>query len=113
MTVRESANGRRRYRSRQEADELAAEFEASGLTRREFCERRDVALNTLWRYVKRYREQAEESDARPRWVAVEIAAPGSTGSGVSVLVGAGRRVDVERGFDPGTLRQVVVALESL
>ena len=31
---------------------------------------------------------------------------------IEVIVGAGRRVIVERGFDPETLRQVLVVLES-
>jgi len=38
-----------------EAEKLAAEFEGSGLTQEEFCERNDVSRNALARYVKRYR----------------------------------------------------------
>jgi hypothetical protein len=33
-------------------------------------------------------------------------------SAIEVIVGAGRRVSVERGFDPETLRQVLVVLEA-
>jgi transcriptional regulator with XRE-family HTH domain len=55
MTERECANGRRRYRSRKEAEQLAAEFEGSGLTQEEFCERNDVSRKALARYVKRQR----------------------------------------------------------
>jgi hypothetical protein len=32
---------------------------------------------------------------------------------VSVVLGGGRRVEIGRGFDPATLRQAVMALESL
>jgi transcriptional regulator with XRE-family HTH domain len=111
MTERECANGRRRYRSRKEAEQLAAEFEGSGLTQEEFCERNDVSRNALARYLKRQRRR--EADAGQRWVAVEVAAGGATGSGLSVALGGGRRIEVGRGFDAATLRQLVTALERL
>jgi transposase-like protein len=111
MTARECANGRRRYRSREEAQQLAAEFEASGLTRPQFCQRHDVSLNTLARYLKRHRQQNAPPKATPRWVAVEIAAPTAAASGLTLVVGAGRRIEVGRGFDAATLRQLVSALE--
>lgn len=121
MTERECANGRRRYRSRDEAEQLAAEFDASGLTRREFCQRHDVALVTLARYLKRHRQQnapqhdaAQQSPPRnetPRWVAVELAEPPTAWSGLAVVLGAGRRIEVGRGFDSATLEQLVSALE--
>ena len=111
MTERECASGRRRYRSRKEAEQLAAEFEGSGLRQEEFCERNDVSRNALARYVKRYRRR--EADAGQRWVGVEVAASGATGSGLSVALGGGRRIEVGRGFDAATLRQLVTALEQL
>ena len=113
MGERASAAGRRRYRTRAEAEELAAEFEASGLTQREFCERRGVAVNTLGRYLKRFRQRPAEGEGRPRWVTVEMAEsePGAGRSGLSVVLGGGRRIEVGRGFDAATLRQLVTALE--
>jgi transcriptional regulator with XRE-family HTH domain len=111
MTVRECANGRRRYRSRSDAAQLAAEFEASGLTRREFCQRHDVSLNALARYLKRYRQQSAPRNETPRWLAVELADPSTPWSGLSVVLGAGRRIEVGRGFDPATLEQLLRALE--
>jgi transcriptional regulator with XRE-family HTH domain len=111
MTVRECVNGPRRYRSRGEAAQLAAEFEASGLTRREFCQRHDVSLNALARYLKRHRPQSPPRNETPRWLAVELAEPASAGSGLSLVLGAGRRIEVGRGFDPATLEQLLSALE--
>jgi len=115
MTEREGAQGRRRYRSRSEAEQLAAEFEASGLPRREFCRRQDVSLNTLARYLQRYRRQnpprnPPPSEA-PRWLAVELAEPPAPPSALAVVVGAGRRIEVGQGFDSATLRQLLSALE--
>ena len=113
MTEEACAAGRRRYRSRAEAEELAAEFEASGLTQREFSERRGLPVKTLARYVKRYRQRPAEAELTPRWVAVEIGERESAAmrSGLSVVLGGVRRIEVERGFDAATLEQLVAALE--
>jgi hypothetical protein len=111
MTERACANGRRRYRSREEAERLAAEFEVSGLTRQEFSKRRDVSVKSLARYLKFFRQWQAEADRTPQWVAVEIAEPDTTPSGLSVVLGGGRRIEVGRGFDPATLQQLVTALE--
>lgn len=119
MTERECANGRRRYRSRDEAEQLAAEFEASGLTRRQFCQRHDVSLVTLARYLKRHRQQnaprqnQTPPNETPRWVAVELTEPPAAWSGLAVVLGAGRRIEVGRGFDRATLAQLLSALERL
>jgi transcriptional regulator with XRE-family HTH domain len=111
MTERECVNGPRRYRSRGEAEQLAAEFEASGLTRREFCQRHDVSLNALARYLKRYRQQSAPHNETPRWLAVELAQPSTPWSGLAVVLGAGRRIEVGRDFDSATLDQLLSALE--
>ena len=47
----------RRHRNRAEADQLAAEYEASGVSQAEFCRQRDLPLKTLARYVTRFRKQ--------------------------------------------------------
>jgi len=111
MTEKECANGRRRYRSREEADRLAAEFAASGLTQREFCEGRGVALKSLARYLKRYREQTVA--AEPHWMTVEVTTPETLDSGLRVALRGGRRIELDRGFDAATLRRLVVSLEEL
>lgn len=119
MTEKECVSGRRRYRSPSEAEQLAAEFEASGLTRREFCQRNDVSLVTLARYLKRHRQQnaprqnQTPPNQTPRWVAVELAKAPISGSGLSLVLGGGRRIEVGRGFDSATLGQLVSALERL
>jgi len=40
----------RRRRSRQEVEQLVAEYESSGLSRSEFCRERGLGLSTLDRY---------------------------------------------------------------
>jgi hypothetical protein len=102
---------RRQHRSRGEADQVAAEYEASGLSREAFCDRSDIPLKTLCRYVTRYRKQAGE--APQRWVSVEVAPHSSRGGELAVLLSTGRRIEVKGGFDAGTLRQLVAVLEQV
>ena len=111
MTERESRTGIRRYRSRAEAEQLAAEFRASELTRREFAQRNFVALNTLNRYISRY--SGEQPATAPQLLRVEVSEPARTGSGIAVMLGCGRRVELARGFDAATLAEAVRVLERL
>ena len=90
---------------------MAAEYEASGLTREEFCRQRDVPLKTLCRYVTRYRKQKEEGDQPQRFVEAELAGHTGCSGELVVLLSSGRRIEVKRGFDTGTLRQLVALLE--
>jgi hypothetical protein len=111
VTYEESGRQQRRHRSRAEADHLAAEYEASGLSREAFCQQKDVPLKTLARYVVRYRKQKAAGSEPQRWVAVEVAGHSGCGGELSVLLSGGRRIEVKRGFDAGTLRQLVAVLE--
>jgi hypothetical protein len=107
----ESGRQHRRHRSRAEANQVAADYEASGLSREAFGKQRDLPLQTLDRYLMRYRKQKAAAGETQRWVAVEVAGPNECGSELSVLLAHGRRIEVKCGFDAGTLRQLVAALE--
>lgn len=100
-----------RRRSRQEADRLAAEYEASGLSRQEFCDQRGVPLKTLARYVTRLRREKNGNDGAPQWVAVEVATRGGSTSELAVVLDGGRRIEVRCGFDAATLRRLLTELE--
>jgi hypothetical protein len=101
---------RRHWRTREEAERIAAEFEASGLTRQEFSGRSGVPIKTLARYVARYRKKTDKNP-RQRWVAVEVAEERGHGKELSVVLGNGRRITVQHGFNADTLRQLVTVLE--
>ena len=109
------ASGRqhRRNRSRAEADQLAVEYEASGLSQQEFCQERELSLKSLGRYLTRYRKQkAGGAEHQPqKFVAVEIARPHCDGE-LTVLLSSGLRVEVKPGFDAGALRQLLAVLEA-
>jgi hypothetical protein len=104
-----------RRRSRAEAEELAAEYETSGLTREEFCRTHGLSLASLARYRKRRQAQGAVAGAS-RWVAVEIGDPcpareGSAGSGLAIGLANGRRIEIGRSFDANTLVQLLELLE--
>jgi hypothetical protein len=102
--------GRRRYRSPAEVDRLVAEYEASGLGRREFCQVSGVPAKTLARYVARYRKE-QRGGTSPQWIPVEVAAPVSPTGELALVLGNGRRIEVKRDFDAETLRRLIVELE--
>ena len=106
----------RRRRSRQEVEQVVAEYESSGMSRIEFCRERGVALSTLGRY--RSRQQRQGSAGSHALVAVEVcgraATPiGATGSALAVVLRSGRRIEVGRGFDAGALEQLIRVLEGV
>jgi len=103
-----------RRRSRAEAEQLAVEYETSGLSRSEFCRQHGLSLNTLSRYCARRRAEAARSDADD-WVEVEIHEAGARnqhrGGELWLHVGRERRIEIRRGFDPSTLEQILRVLE--
>lgn len=111
MSDQQGERERRQHRSRAEADHLAAEYEASGLNREEFCNQKNVALKSLARYVTRYRKQKGAGSGQQRWVAVEVAGKAAGGAELMVHLSGGRRIEVKRGFDAHTLRQLVGVLD--
>jgi hypothetical protein len=110
MTRKECRTGVvRHYRSLGEAAALVAEFAASGLTRREFCERSDVSLNTLNRYMRRYgHAKAEKAQ---QLIRIDVARAAGFRAEVTVVLEHGRKVEVAKGFDAMTLEQAVRVLE--
>jgi hypothetical protein len=109
-----------RRRSAEEAAQLVAEYEASQLSKREFCRRRGLAISTLDAYRSGRRLGLPNRKVFPaaRWVGVEVseAQPGrsdAAGSGLAVVLAPGRRIEVGRGFDRDTLRQLLGVLEQV
>jgi len=101
----------RRRRSRAEAEQVVGEYEASGLSRVEFCRRQGLSLATLARYRKRAQGKVVPAN---RWLAVEMAnstleSQGS--SGLAVALPGDRRIEIRCGFDAHTLVQLLGVLE--
>ena len=104
-----------RRRSPAEIKQLLSEYQASGLSRVEFCRQKGLSLATLARYRKR---QAQD-DGLPgsRWLRVEVsgggAEPERAASRLAVVLAGGRRIEIGRGFDARTLTQLLSVLERI
>jgi len=106
----------RRRRSRQEVEQVVAEYESSGLSRIDFCRERGVALSTLGRYRSRQQQQAPAGSNALLAVEVCGRAPAlmaASGSALAVVLRSGRRIEVGGGFDTGVLEQLVRVLEGV
>jgi hypothetical protein len=128
------------YVRRQAADwaTLIDEWRRSGLSLPTFCQLHGLSRGTMqnWVYkpalklaVEEARRQAQPAPSDPGLVdgpppgkpspaflpvhvaEVTVASPPTHRTGVEVVLGSGRRISLEAGFDPETLRRVVAVLE--
>jgi hypothetical protein len=88
---------------------LAAQFEHSGMSRREFCERHGVALTTLDYY--RYRERRKKAGP-VRLLPVSMTGGGSViRDSIAVVLGNGRRIEFRQEFTEAELAQLLRTVE--
>ena len=107
----------RRRRSRTEAEVLVADFEASGLKREAFCRQRGLSVGTLDKYRQRV-HGGPRSVAGPMVPVEVVGSPAGDGSSdadrdraIVVESRSGRRIEVRRGFDAGTLERLLTVLD--
>jgi hypothetical protein len=106
----------RRRRSQAEAEALVAEFEASGLMREAFCQQRGLAVGTLDKYRRRV-QRGLQSAGGPLVPVELVSSPAHDANRAGrddVLVvesRSGRRIEVRRGFDAGTLERLLKVLD--
>jgi len=104
-----------KQREKPEWVRVAEEYEASGLTQREFAERRSLRLSTLQSWVYRRRRQEGASVAQPvRLLPVEVttASVVSGSDSLEVLTASGERVRFAAGTDVEYVARLVAALGS-
>ncbi len=89
---------------------LIEEHEGSGETVAEFCVRRGLARPTFYEWRRRLKARPAPAAFVPVHVALGARVPRGP-SGVEVVLGGGRRLRLERGFDPAVLSAAVAALE--
>lgn len=81
----------------------------SGLSAATFCLQHDIRLQQFYRWRRRFRNQTSTSSPSAGFLEL-VALPEHPKSGVRIIIGNALQVEVERGFDPFTLRTVVDAL---
>jgi hypothetical protein len=87
----------------------------SGKSVVDWCYFNQVSVHQYYYWKRRLSDPSPQATAPPQWLPVEVepAAPlSAAATGVSVRIG-GVRIEVNAGFDPATLRAVVVALAGL
>jgi hypothetical protein len=103
---------RMKWRSREAAEELVREFEASGLRRKQFCEQRGLSVGTLDLYRKRHRLAEGGSEPKGGLVRVKLSAERALGgSGLQLVLSDGLRVEVGESFDEATLKRLLSVIE--
>jgi hypothetical protein len=109
----------RKRRTQAEIEQLVTEFLSSGMREMEFCRSRGLSWDTLNRYLKKQGHKRERRGAGSRLVRVEVVGKKGRGgeggkrTGLTVVVGRGRKIEIEVGFDGATLEQVVAVLEGM
>lgn len=94
----------------QEWERRVTAFLASGLSGAKWCEANSCKEHQLWYWVRKFREVGAEKAAPTQWLQLEAAE--SATSGLRIRVGPAT-VEVEQGFAPRLLVEVVRALSSL
>ena len=109
-------SGRRR-RTREEIQQLVAEFMSSGMRRTEFCRSRGLSFGTLNRHLKkRWKRKSRRASLAGLLVPVELAATKSSkqhepSCGLAVVLSGGRRIEVHPDFDTNTFERLMAILE--
>ena len=96
-------------RQNDRAFEICREYRESGLTQKDFCERRGVSRSTLSTWLKKERQQSETQALVQ--IAPQVA---SRKAGYLRIRISGRVViELERPVDTGELKQVLLAVAEL
>ena len=85
------------------------------MNQEEFCRSRGVCRSTLYRYLRTQRSQEKQPPATTQLVPVELVDVGGAAfgrwAGLTVVVGNGRKIEVEQAFDAGTLERLLNIVE--
>ena len=105
---------------------LLGEFRRSGLTQAEFCQRRGISLHSFRKHLYRVPASnptpANQPSATaaahflpvtvlPDPIPATVISAAASRQPLELLLGNGRRIAVAPGFDPHTLRQLIVVVE--
>lgn len=105
----------RKRRPRREIRELVAEFANSGMDASEFCRSRGLSRTSLYRHLKKRRNEGRPASGGMELLAVEVAGVKCSSTirdpELAVVLANARRIEVHPGFDELTLARLVSVLE--
>lgn len=93
-----------------EEERLVADFERSGLRRREYCERRGIGLSTLDWYRRRVRASRNAANLVPVSLIRPVPPAGMSGvaaEGFTLVLGNARRIESGWNFDESALTRLI------
>ena len=94
-------------------EEQVQGWRGSGLSQKEYCRQNQLPENRLTYWKKRF----NKAEAPVSFVQVQVGGKSrskghfSQGSGLRLIVGRKHEIEVDRGFDPHVLWQLIYALE--
>jgi len=92
--------------------ERLADYRASGLTMRAWCEERQVSFHKLRYWLRTTKRNESVPAVAASFVPLAVSEAAETGALLVVRVGE-TRIELEPGFNPQLLRDVVQALKGL
>jgi transposase-like protein len=84
---------------------VVADFEQSGLSRREYCAQHQLSVNTLDNWRRKVK-------AATKFVRVELSPTRQRQGRLTLVLTNGRRIETEAGFDERDLTRLIHAAES-
>ena len=96
-----------RQRNAEEVQQVVQQYQASGLSQREFSQQAGIKLSTLGRYVR----QARSSEAPQQLVRVNVQAPAEPDTGFVLMLGNGRRIASGWKFSDTALAKLIRVVE--
>lgn len=90
----------------EEIEKLLEQYRSSGLTQIEYCRRTGVVLSTLGRYLRQCK------DSKQRLVRVTLKAPVEPDGSFVLMLGNGRKIASNWGFEDAELARLIRVAET-
>jgi hypothetical protein len=81
----------------------------SGLSGAAFCRQHHIKVAQFYRWHRRFREHQDQAIASSGFMEL-VPLSGQTASGIRIYLRDGLSIELDRGFDPLTLRNAIEAL---
>lgn len=95
--------------ARQAMFSLVEQWQAGGLTQKQFCAQHNIVLHTFYYWYKRYRQQNDTDKLQPSNVFMEIQANAlvNTGAALEILLAGGHRLLFHQPVSAAFIKEVI------